>query len=320
MNSTEVCKSLLSDAGTYYVLQVGRVTERVWLQHPYMCTVTCIDNKHKITWHTLFQFALPRQTSATNKIYLQYSFVNILSNKLCTSQISSTYVHLHSVRFEHELVFSAVSFTFRQGNRTIRSCLPSLLLFPYLSYMDQRKKGRKSFLFHLTFDYLDVKPRYVMNGVLSAAKGINIILARTLWVRHSALWGEEGMSWHWWKPRLIQDCQVWQTVGLHHKHAIRLADVTIVIGIYASHRPLNAQYSIGDRHFHLLTFGFIGGGHFLISWAISTYSNSIRLHGERDLDWRIIIKRTLQKQFDCVDLLMRFRVTSYGLPVNITLL
>jgi hypothetical protein len=53
--------------------------------------------------------------------------------------------------------------------------------------MDQRKKERKSFLFHLTFDYLDVKPRYVTNGGLSAVKGINIILARTLRGQHSAL-------------------------------------------------------------------------------------------------------------------------------------
>jgi len=151
MNSTEVCKSLLPNAGTYYVLHVGRVTERGWLQHPYMCTVTCIDNKHKITWHTL-QFALPRQTSATNKIYLQYSFVNISSNKLCTSQILSTYVHLHSVRFEHELVFSAVSFTLRQGNKTIRgSCLASLLPFSLSVLYGSKEKGEKKLSFSSNF-------------------------------------------------------------------------------------------------------------------------------------------------------------------------
>jgi len=41
---------------------------------------------------------------------------------------------------------------------------------------------------------------------------------------------------------------------------------------------------------------------------------------ERELDVRIILKLTLQKQLDCVDLIMRFKVTSYGPPVNITLL
>jgi len=136
-----------------------------------------------------------------------------LSNKLCTSQTLSTYVQLHSVRFEHQLQFSAVSFTLRQENKTERgSNLVSLLPFSGSVIHVSKEKGEKIVLFHLTFDYLDVKPTYVTNGVMSAATGLNITLARIVWVRHSALWGAEEMSWRWWEPRFIQDSQVWQTV------------------------------------------------------------------------------------------------------------
>jgi sensor histidine kinase YesM len=140
-------------------------------------------------------FALPRQTYASNRIYLQCSFVNILSNKLCTSQTSSTYVQLYSVRFEHELLFSAVSFTLRQENKTVReSSLVSLLPFSVSVIHESKEKGEKFVPFHLSFDFLDVKPRYVTNDVMSAATGLNITLARIVWARHSAVRGEEELS------------------------------------------------------------------------------------------------------------------------------
>ena len=65
--------------------------------------------------------------------------------KLCTSQIWSTYVQLRSFRFEHKLVFSAVSFNLRQENQTVRgSSLASLLFFfrICLTWI-KRKRGEK---------------------------------------------------------------------------------------------------------------------------------------------------------------------------------
>ena len=222
---------------------------------------------------------------ATTDIRSKYNLFTVqfceYSVKLCTSQISSTHVQLHGVRFEHELVFSAVRFNLRQETQTVRGSSLASLLFSVSVIHGSKEKGEKSVPFHLTFDFFDVKLRYVTDGVMSAAKGINITLARSVWARHSALWGEEEIGWHWWEPRITQGSRVWQTVGSHHKHAISLAGVTRIIGIYASHRPLKAQHNSSDRLFHCLIFGCIRGRHFWTSWTISISSNSIRLNGEK---------------------------------------